>query len=387
MAIGQPTMESGQPDQGRDPSAATLDGPFGLAPTDGGGLFVADYRNNRVLFYGSVAEGGPAAAVLGQPDFHGSAPATSRSGLNGPVAVAVGAGRMAVVDHGSNRVLIYDRILGSGEPVPEATSVLGQPDFESSAPSCGPGGLNRPHAVVISPSGKLIVADMQNNRLLVWNAIPAPGTFAPRPDLVVGQSDLDHCAFRDEDQDGVLDRENGNPVLRATARMMQPFDVWTDDKRLAVVDSSSNRVLIWNTFPTTNFQPADVVLGHADFVGLDFNDAPPIDGVRPKPTARTFADPRGIHSDGTSLAVADTYNNRVLIWSTFPQSNYQPADIVLGQPDFVGAATMDQDGNGVIDPPTAVNAQVLSRPMRVLLTPYALFISDTEHNRVVVHPR
>ena len=34
------------------------------------------------------------------------------------------------------------------------------------------------------------------------------------------------------------------------------------------------------------------------------------------------------------IAVADTDNNRVLIWSTIPTSNGVPADVVVGQPDF-----------------------------------------------------
>src|SRR5690606_8373287 len=39
-------------------------------------------------------------------------------------------------------------------------------------------------------------------------------------------------------------------------------------------------------------------------------------------------------SDGQKLAVADTGNNRVLIWNQFPAGADVPPDIVLGQPDF-----------------------------------------------------
>ena len=32
--------------------------------------------------------------------------------------------------------------------------------------------------------------------------------------------------------------------------------------------------------------------------------------------------------------MADTQNNRVLIWNTIPTKNNQPADLVLGAPNF-----------------------------------------------------
>lgn len=382
VVIGQPTMESGQPDQGQGPGAATLNVPLGVALTPGGGLLVADAVNNRVLFYGSTGSGAVAMSVLGQPDLQTSVPLTSRDGLNRPVAVAAGFGRMAVADSESHRVLIYDQIPVVGEAVPAPTAVIGQPDFDSFAPRCGADGLNRPTGVTISPAGKLIVADMLNNRVLVWNAIPAPGTFAPQPDLVLGQGDLFHCAFRDEEQDGL-----SNPVDHTSARFVQPADVWTDDNRLVVTDVLASRVLIWKTFPTSNFQPADIVLGHSTFTSAEVNDAPRVGGVRAKPTAHTLHEPRGVHSDGVSLAVADTINNRVLIWNSFPQQNYVPADVVLGQPDFVGAATTDQNGDGVADRPLAVNGQVLYRPTNVLLTPDALITSDSGHNRVLIFRR
>lgn len=386
VAVGQPNLESGEANQGQPPGVGTLNVPVGIAVTPQGGMLVADYRNNRVLFYASLAASGTGAVgVLGQPGFGSSAASTERAGMNGPEGVAVGAGMMAVAEYGSNRVLIYDKVPAPGEPMPEPAAVIGQPDFQSSQPSCGPRGLFQPRGVAITSGGKLIVADTQNNRLLVWNSIPAAGTFATPPDLVLGQGDLDHCAFRDENQDGVSDRENDSITRRGSARMMQPQDIWTDGTRLAVVDTLSSRVLIWNTFPTVNFQPADLVLGHPTFSGTGFNDAP--DDSRVKPTAQTLGEPQGIHSDGVSLAVADTVNNRVLIWNAFPQASYQSPDVVLGQPDFVGAATKDENGDGLIDPPAAINAQVLHRPTRVHLTPDSLIVSDTGLHRIVVFRR
>jgi len=42
--------------------------------------------------------------------------------------------------------------------------------------------------------------------------------------------------------------------------------------------------------------------------------------------------PTAVASDGQILAVADTDNNRVLIWRSIPTSNNTPADVVIGQP-------------------------------------------------------
>ena len=43
----------------------------------------------------------------------------------------------------------------------------------------------------------------------------------------------------------------------------------------------------------------------------------------------------GATVSGGRLYVADKSNNRVLVWNSFPTVDFQPADHVLGQPDFV----------------------------------------------------
>ena len=41
------------------------------------------------------------------------------------------------------------------------------------------------------------------------------------------------------------------------------------------------------------------------------------------------------------LFVADTQNNRVMVWNTLPTKNNQPADFVLGQPNFTTSPNLD----------------------------------------------
>lgn len=50
--------------------------------------------------------------------------------------------------------------------------------------------------------------------------------------------------------------------------------------------------------------------------------------------------PNGIASDGTHFVVCDTWNNRILIWNSFPTENTQ-ADVVLGQKDFTSFTAGD----------------------------------------------
>ncbi|GIV89125.1 MAG: hypothetical protein KatS3mg055_1643 [Chloroflexus sp.] len=52
------------------------------------------------------------------------------------------------------------------------------------------------------------------------------------------------------------------------------------------------------------------------------------------PTPSHLYAPRGVYLDDERLIVADSGNHRVLIWHGFPAIDHQPADLVLGQPDF-----------------------------------------------------
>ena len=75
-------------------------------------------------------------------------------------------------------------------------------------------------------------------------------------------------------------------------------------------------MLIWNTFPSTNFQPADAVLGQSDFVHNAYNDdnqdGSPDGGVNSIPSARTLYYPEGIILVRDRLIVSDRENHRVL---------------------------------------------------------------------------
>ena len=295
-------------------------------------LYIADYDNNRMLGYNTIpTENGKAADfVLGQEgDFTSNSEGTSRSAMYGTLQASAENGKMAIVDYDNNRVLVYNSIPVDSNALPDV--VVGQSDFDSRDIICDAVHLCHPETVAIA-GGKLIVTDTGHNRVLIWNSVP---TENGRPaDLVLGQGSLTTGAENDDDQDGTTD------VSPSARTMDDPASVWSDGTRLIVNDSENNRVLIWNTFPSASFQPADIVLGQKDFTTNAYNDTDG-DGVEDlDPDARTLYYPyEGVWSNGVQIFVADMYNSRVLIWNTWPESNFEAADVVLGQKDFTNDAT------------------------------------------------
>lgn len=147
-----------------------------------------------------------------------------------------------------------------------------------------------------------------------------------------------------------------------------PTGVATDGNILAVTDTDNNRVLIWNTIPTSNDQPADIELGQKDFVSVQ--EPPPLN-------SSSFRGPEGVWIQGTQLFVADTQNHRVMIWNHIPTANNQPADLVLGEPNFSSAPSATTSDL----PPTASN---LFSPVSVTSDGTHLFVTDLGHNRVLI---
>ncbi len=106
----------------------------------------------------------------------------------------------------------------------------------------------------------------------------------------------------------------------------------------------------------------NLVLGQPDFVTV----------TDPYTTQAGFRNPTGVATDGKILVLADTDNNRVLIWKTIPTAIHQPADLVLGQPDFTTVQ------------PIALNSKQFRGPEGVWVQGTQLFVADTQNHRVMI---
>ncbi len=221
-----------------------------------------------------------------------------------------------------------------------ADVVIGQPDFTSSSAGTSQRDLDTPVEVFIGYD-KLIVCEFGNNRILIWNTIPTQN-YQPA-DVVIGQPDFTTSSG------GVTQ-----------SKIYLPNSVFYDGQRLYMGSWYNRRVLIWNSLPTENFTPADIVLGQPDFTTRT------IGTTQSKMGAVT-----DVVTDGKKLFVVDQGNNRVLIYNSIPTSNFAPADIVLGQPDFTTSSS-------------GTTSNQLNVPNDICYDGKQLFLSEWNNNRVLV---
>ena len=150
--------------------------PFGAFIDDNGTLWVADRGNNRVLRFdnaASKANGANTDGVLGQADFTSKSFATTQSEINQPINVAVdGDGRLYVAEVNNNRVLIFDNAASKANGA-NADNVLGQADFTSSGASTIASTMNggfRSSIAIDGTNNLLWVSDTDNNRAIRFTA-------------------------------------------------------------------------------------------------------------------------------------------------------------------------------------------------------------------------
>jgi hypothetical protein len=345
LVIGQKNFTSSKCDNGNGkPAKATLCGPEGPVASGNKAFYITDTGNDRVLGFKNVPakNGASAKFVLGQKNLKSAKNGVGSKSFHTPTAVFVAGNQLLVNDYGNNRVLIWNKLPTKNDA--PANVVVGQPDFTSNDSATSQSGLDSPELGLIVAGGKLLVADRNNNRIMIWNSIPT--TNGADADVVVGQPDF---------------TSNGEDASQTG--LNQPEELWSDGTRLVVADENNHRVLIWNTIPTANGAPADVVVGQPDFTSHDTGS----------PTAQSFDSPYGVTSDGTSLYVADTQNNRVLVFSPFPTSNNPTASIVLGQSDFT-----DRDINAGNASPSA---QTLNFPQGLSIIGTHLVVDDDGDDR------
>ena len=407
--IGQPSYNLNTPNSGGSVSGLNVGGVQGSVAvyTDATTttLYVADTTNHRILGFNGIPTGintTAAAFVIGQDSLSGSTSGTGPIGtspikFSNPskvwIATTSAHTYLAVADAGNNRVLIWNTP-PKGNVAPDV--VLGQPDFLSSSanqPSTAPtaSGLSHPTAAVISSKGQLVVVDKGNNRVLIWNTVPTAndtpadleqGQLATNSSGAVTCSNNTQYCFTTNVQD--IDKFNGVTNVLA---MRQPSDAWTDGSNLLVTDTGNNRVLYWAGVPNTMNQLPDNLLG-----ATQFGTYTPGGGSG----TQAFNAPWGVASDGTSVFVADSGNNRVLEFQSFVTTpkNGPAATVVFGQQDFVHSTQNDPDQNNQVNdqrnnPATSgVTAGTMFSPQGLYVNASVnlLLVSDSANSRVLRFP-
>jgi hypothetical protein len=318
------------------------------------GMLAVISQKARILLYNKVPDtnGAPADIILGQPDFNSANYGCSDKDINWLFSCAFSPDgeQLLVSDAGNNRVLIWNAPFNTYNP---ADVVIGQEDFNTNSAGYSPSKLNVPSGIFVAPDGRLFITDMNNNRVLIYNSIPT--TNGAEADIVLGQQDM-----------------YSNSYGNAANQMCQPTSVsLSPDGKLVVSDPggsstlSNNRVLIFNSVPTKNGTPADVVIGQADF------------GVSNSGCTQTemYYQFGATVSPFGELAVGSFGNSRVLIYKEIPNTSGAPADFVLGQPDF-NSNTIFNGG---------INEKSMSRPYEINFDLNGrLFVNGRDMNRLMI---
>lgn len=251
---------------------------------------------------------------------------------------------LVVSDSGNHRLLVWKLHNGLPESHSAADLVIGQPDFETE----GPGLFHLPTGVTMV-DGKLLVADAWHHRILGWNNLPEQGE---PPDFIVGQSSM-----------AEIEPNRGQTVSADT--LYWPYGLAYIDERLYVADTGNRRVLYWQGLPL-NGQPAEGVIGQPDFHSHEENRG----AIGPK----SFRWAHAIAGDRRRILIADAGNHRILGFHGHPRGD-QEAVFLLGQSDFTSWEEY---------PYRPQSAQVLRFPYSLAMEGERLVVADTANNRVLL---
>ncbi|MBI4458264.1 NHL repeat-containing protein, partial [Candidatus Uhrbacteria bacterium] len=299
----------------------------------------------------ALTNGMNATNVLGQPDFTSSASATTQSGMSAIARSAYDSAnqRLFVADFGNNnRVLVFDLSGGITNGM-NATNVLGQANFTTATSATSQSGMTNPRAVAYDATGnRLFVADTGNNRVLVFD-LSGGITNGMNASNVLGQANFTTVA-----------------VAMTQSGMNLPAAVTYDaaGQRLFVTDSNNARVLVFDlSGGITNGMNATNVLGQANFT-----------------TAITTTTQSGVNSPygsaydaaGQRLFVSD--DKRVLVFDLSGGiTNGMNASNVLGQADFTSNASA-----------TTQSGMSISQDVAYDGTDNRLFVADYGNSRVLI---
>gem|GEM_PF-1733269 len=423
VVIGQLSMSTGAVNQqGLEPvvSSNTLSSPHGIFVDSNGKLYVADNGNSRVLIYNTIPTTNNVSAdvVLGQPNFstnavnqQGIEPVVSSNTLSAPTDVLVVSNKLFVSDFSNNRVLVY-------VPVPtvnnsSATYVVGQSSFTGKSANQGTNSASsntlRTPFNLGSDGSNLLISDLSNGRVLIYAALPSTSNVSA--DYTIGQSSMS----------GLLSNQGG---AVAANTINNPEGLYISGGKLFVSDFGNHRVLIYNSVPTSNGVSANNVIGQSDMLSANANQKGPnasslntphgvsSDGTKfflvdtsnnriliynSIPSAigasadvvlgqltstttvgdvssTTLDNPYSVYVASNKLFVADQKNSRILIYDPIPTVSASSASVVVGQPNFTTRTTGSTSAK-------------LNLPRGVFASSTKLYVADTSNHRIQVYDR
>ena len=100
--------------------------------------------------------------------------------------------------------------------------------------------FNFPGQASVTPDGKLLIADSNNNRILVWTTFPTSSGQAANYSI-----DIDAAGG-----------------MRGT----WPWGVWSDGTKVIVSQTVGGQILLWNNFPGSGNNSPDVIISSSNFV-------------------------------------------------------------------------------------------------------------------------
>jgi hypothetical protein len=280
---------------------------------------------------------------------------------------------------------------------PAAARVIGQPSFDLVQPDETPNTLTLPiGSPAVTPDGRLFVADVGAEALVAfdnYDSASAPAIGLQIPSIPISASARDGMlVFIDDNMLKIYKTAPASPAAAPESftgdiadcspeGLRAPRSAFlTPAGRLVVADSANHRVLIWNSVPDGLLGDADVVLGQKTMLTCAANDHDGNDAPDANPTEFTLNGPNAVWSDDKLLVVADTGNNRVLVWNNLPTTSFQPAHAVIGQGNFTEA----QANMGSLNP----SSISLSMPVAVDVSEAGqLAVVDQQNHRVLLWDR
>ena len=215
----------------------------------------------------------------------GYASTSGTSLFDHPSGLASDGTNFLLVDRGNNRILVWKTAPTSATTAPDF--VLCQQNTTSTSSGNSLNQCNWPSDAIITSTGKLLVADTDNNRILVWSTMPT-STGASASYAI----DLGADAW--------------------------PWGIWSDGTRVAATLTGKGRISFWNTFPTSGTEQPSFSIDSS--------------------ASSCIGTPRGLISNGTVLMTGD-HNAKcgdekgLHVYTTYPTSSSAKPTYMIVPPD------------------------------------------------------